>query len=74
MKKITDRGHLELNRYYLLTKTDKSVKAVVFYYKSPYTNQNGFGFNIADGGSFLKISDVAADSLIYLIEEIEPII
>lgn len=50
--------------YYLLSKMDGTERSIVRLYMNPDENVRGLGFNTADGGSFLPLTDLSDDSLL----------
>ena len=57
--------------YWLFNNTTKEA-TLVYFYNNPDTGENGFGFNIRDGGGFLPMDDVSDDtSIIYAGYELE---
>ena len=56
--------NLKLGNHYRLANADGGEACIVYYYYNPDADTNGFGFNIADGGGYLEISDVNSDSVI----------
>lgn len=39
-------------------------KTIVYFYYNPDAKCNGFGFNIADGGDFLPMSDLTNKTIV----------
>lgn len=64
---MNERPVLLTGKHYKVTSCEGEVSIAYFYY-NPDAECNGFGFNIADGGGFVPLSDFREDSLI---EELE---
>lgn len=65
--RVTDLANTEVceHRYYIIVNIDTNEHCVVFAYRNPdLNNELGFGFNTADGGSFLPLWDLRAGSLV----------
>lgn len=45
--------------YYWLQHPDEKEQTLVYFYVNPDTNEEGFGFNIKDGGGFLPLKDLS---------------
>ena len=53
------------NRYYRLYKKSEPHQSIVYSYANPdLKDQNGFGFNIADGGGFIPFWDISDDTVL----------
>lgn len=47
--------------FYLLVNTETKEETVAYYYLNPDTNDEGFGFNTANGGGFLPMWDCKSE-------------
>ena len=63
---VTDRSVLKVGNYYALHNFDTNDVTVGYYYNNPDSldenGTEGFGFNTADGNSFLPIYDLKEDT------------
>ena len=63
---VTDRSVLKVDTYYALHNFDTNEVTVGYYYNNPDSldenGTEGFGFNTAEGGSFLPIYDLKEDT------------
>ena len=48
--------------YYFLSHPEEPEETLVFFYKNPDTQEDGFGFNAKDGGGFLPLNDLSPRS------------
>lgn len=77
MAEVNNYDYVE-NSWYWISKSNGDDKCLVWFYRNPDFHmdpngdfdetkdysEKGFGFNIADGGGFVPVSDLPADTLI----------